>query len=73
MAWCELPIYKCPHCGKEGQLDEYYDYDIDDYFLCSMCEKEIYIHEKAVIMEMLLEKKPHKDSIKLRRDLLGQE
>ncbi len=41
--WNSMPIVQCPHCGKEQQLDDYYDLDIGDSRECQYCEKEMHI------------------------------
>jgi len=38
-------MIECPHCGKETQIDDYYDYKSGDTFECPECEKEIYVAE----------------------------
>ena len=38
-----MPIAQCPHCGKEQQLDDYYDLDVGDSRECLHCEKEMHI------------------------------
>jgi len=45
MGWCRFPMIECPHCGKETQIDDYYDYKSGDTFECPECEKEIYVAE----------------------------
>ncbi len=41
--WNDLPIAECPHCGKEQQLDDYYDLDVGDSRECQYCDKEMHI------------------------------
>ncbi|KKK56233.1 hypothetical protein LCGC14_3066560 [marine sediment metagenome] len=41
--WNSMPIVQCPHCGKEQQLDDYYDLDVGDSRECQYCEKEMHI------------------------------
>ena len=43
MAWQNFPMITCPHCDKESQLDDYYDYTTGDSHECSYCEREYYI------------------------------
>jgi hypothetical protein len=57
--WCDMPIVTCPHCGKEFQLDDYYDYKTDDSFECYKCEKPIYIHTVDMIITYELATEPH--------------
>lgn len=39
----DMPMATCPHCGKEQQLDDYYDLDVGDSRDCQHCEKEMHI------------------------------
>ncbi len=39
----DLPMADCPHCGKEQQLDDYYELDVGDSRECLHCEEEMYI------------------------------
>ena len=50
--WCDMPMITCPHCEKEFQLDDYYDYSIGDTFDCYKCEKEIHIQQIEMIMSV---------------------
>lgn len=45
MGWQEFPMITCPHCNKESQIDDYYDFQSGDSFECCGCEKEIYIED----------------------------
>ena len=45
MAWQDFPMITCPHCDKEFQVDDYYDFSSGDSFYCNHCEKEIFIWE----------------------------
>ena len=56
--WSTMPMVTCPHCEKEFQLDDYYDYKTGDYFDCYKCDKEIYIHQMEVVMECNLGTEP---------------
>lgn len=38
-----MPMADCPHCGKEQQLDDYYDLDVGDSRECIHCEKEMHV------------------------------
>ena len=52
--WNSMPIVQCPHCGKEQQLDDYYDLDVGDSRECQYCEKEMHIvnRETATLLEL---------------------
>ena len=52
--WSTMPMVTCPHCGKEFQLHDYWDYEVDDTFDCYMCEREIHIISKNVAIEVEL-------------------
>ena len=43
MGWQNFPMIECPHCGKEIQVDDYYDLKGGDSFYCKNCEGEIYV------------------------------
>jgi len=56
--WTQFPMVTCPHCEKEFQVDDYYDFEVDDSFYCNICEKEIFIHFLDTIIECELGTKP---------------
>lgn len=43
VVYCDLPMYTCPHCKRESQLDDYYDIAVGKKFDCSKCEQEIHV------------------------------
>jgi len=43
MAWQDFPMITCPHCGKESQIDDYYDLGAGESFFCPKCNQEIYV------------------------------
>ena len=43
MSWQTFPMITCPHCKKESQIDDYYDFQAGDEFECSYCEKIIFV------------------------------
>ena len=53
--WCVLPMITCPYCDREFQLDDYYDFDLDDIFDCYKCEKPILISHVEMIMSVRVE------------------
>jgi len=52
--WSDLPLVRCPHCGKEFQRDDYYDIKVGDSFDCCFCEKEIYVIQKDTVISVNL-------------------
>ena len=50
--WCDLPMVICPHCGKEFQLDDYWD--LGNSFDCNECQKEIYILQTNTVVSVCL-------------------
>lgn len=52
--WSDMPMVRCPHCEKEFQLDDYWDYFTGDTFDCVKCEKEIHILEMETILSFRL-------------------
>ena len=53
-----FPMVRCPHCEKEFQVDDYYDYQAGDSFECQICEKTIYILFTDTIIECELGTEP---------------
>ena len=49
-----MPMVECPHCEKEFQLDDYYDYETGQSFECNKCEMEIHVVGKDIIIELCL-------------------
>ena len=52
--YSSFPMVRCPHCEKEFQVDDYYNFKIDDSFDCAHCEKEIFIHFLDTVIECQL-------------------
>ena len=48
MGWTfnDMPMADCPHCGKEQQLDDYYDLGVGDSRECQHCDKEMHVIER---------------------------
>ena len=56
--WQILPMITCPHCGKEFQVDDYYDLSAGDSITCGKCEKNIYIHATDTTLSIDIHTKP---------------
>jgi uncharacterized Zn-finger protein len=39
----DMPFGKCPYCGHEWQLDDWYDTSEGDEWACPACEREFVI------------------------------
>ena len=48
--WQDFPMITCPHCDKEFQVDDYYNFSSGDSFDCSRCEKEIFIWATDIVL-----------------------
>ena len=61
--WNDMPIADYPHCGKEQQLDDYYDLDVGDARECQFCEKEMHIvgRDTTISVELSTDQ-PEQDS-----------
>ena len=58
MSWNDLPMVICPHCDKEFQVDDYYNFKSGDSFDCIRCDKEIFIHATDVTLSVDLYRQP---------------
>ena len=58
MAWQDFPMITCPHCGKEFQVDDYWDVCAGSTLDCPKCEKEIYVWAVDTILSGDIQAKP---------------
>jgi len=56
--WGSFPVVECPHCGKQFQVDDYYNLKAEDTFDCHECEKEIHVLMTETVIECELGTKP---------------
>lgn len=52
MSWQTLPMVTCPHCGRQIQVNDYYDLSSGDSFTCAKCEKEIFIWGRDTVVSI---------------------
>ena len=63
MSWQDFPMITCPHCGKEFQVDDYYNFSTGDSFDCGKCEKEIFIWATDTTLSGDIQAKPERRNI----------
>lgn len=45
-----MPFAECPHCGKETQLDDWYEFKVGDERECPNCRGAMYVTNVEAIM-----------------------
>ena len=53
-----MPMAKCPHCGKESQLDDWYDFSGGEERECPKCGKTMYVLDVEPVMYVRLGTEP---------------
>ena len=60
MGWQDFPMIICPHCNKEFQVDDYYDFRSGSCFYCHRCEKEIHVWATDTVLSGDIQRAPEK-------------
>ena len=62
-----MPMAKCPHCGAEIQLDDYYDFKGDEERECPRCEKTMFVLDVECVMYVRLGTEPNRHNARTER------
>lgn len=54
----QLPMVRCPHCGKEQQWDDCYEIKSGSSIDCEECEKEIHVLSVDMTIHLRLSTAP---------------
>ena len=51
----EMPFGECPYCGHQWQMDDWYDLDSGDSWMCPKCEREFTIASVDTMVTMIFQ------------------